>query len=270
MRAVHRVIPVVVGVVVLGVLSGCPFFLGPPEAGDTRTFDGIEFQWCPPGTFLMGSPPDEVGHTNDETLHAVTISEGFWLSKYEVTQAQWEAVMGANPSNYPGADNPVDSVTWEDVRLFLLYLNYAKATALYRLPTEAEWEYACRAGESARFYWGDDPNATEIDNYAWHSSNSGGVPHPVGEKLPNDWGLYDMSGNLWEWCQDWYGGDYYEASSVEPVTNPLGPDSGVNRIVRGAAFESPPFLNLHRSAARASYLPGSSNFFGFRVLRTAE
>jgi formylglycine-generating enzyme required for sulfatase activity len=242
---------------------GCPSPPGPPVAGETRVFDGIEFQWCPPGSFAMGSPLGEQDRESGETLHGVTLTQGFWLSKYELTQAQWEAVMGSNPSLYVGPDNPVEHVSWNHISDFLVLLNFAKSGATYRLPTEAEWEYACRAGTSTRRYWGDDLSDTQIEDYAWHYENSGLHTHPVGQKLPNNWGLYDVIGNVSEWCHDWEG-EY----PLGPVTDPQGPDSGSNRVYRGGScgYHAPPC----RSAKRSSSIPASYGNVGFRLLRTAD
>ncbi|MCC6489529.1 MAG: formylglycine-generating enzyme family protein [Candidatus Hydrogenedentes bacterium] len=204
-----------------------------------------------------------------EYWHAVTLAKGFWMSKYEITQSQWEAVMGTTPSSFVGADRPVETVAWVDVHDFLIRLNYLKSQPIYRLPTEAEWEYACRAGESASFYWGDDPNLTEIENYAWYDLNSGNETHPVGEKLPNDWGLYDMGGNVWELCQDWFGG-LGEPYSVAPVTDPLGPDSGTRRVARGGGYSY--VAEECRSENRGSADPETDTLpeLGFRLVRTAD
>ena len=257
-----RVFALVVCAGVLTALLGCP--ARPPRAGDTRTFDGISFQWCPSGTFTMGSPENEVGQNDDETPHAVTLTEGFWLSTFEVTQDQWLEVMASNPSSTEGGGLPVDNMSWNDVQEFLANLNSAKASAAYRLPTEAQWEYAYRAGATTRFYWGDDADGTEADEHAWYSDNSGSDIHPVGGKEPNDWGLHDMAGNVSEFCQDFYG-DYPEDS----VTDPEGPDTGEYRIVRGGGFFSDrPFF---RAAVRdRSQQQGGDSGRGFRLLRMAD
>jgi formylglycine-generating enzyme required for sulfatase activity len=236
---------------------------GVPVPGETRTVDGIEFQWCPPGTFTMGSPSNEEFRSSDEVQHVVTISRGFWLGKYEVTQAQWEAVMDSNPSKFDGDERPVELVSWNDAQEFIDALNGAKGVAApYRLPTESEWEYACRAGTTARFYWGDDPSDDDIDDYAWYGSNSGLASHDVGTKLPNAWGLHDMSGNVYEWCQDWYG-----AYPAGPVTNPQGPGSGGTRTFRGGGWSLP--ARTCRSAGRHSTEPDRELAdLGFRLLLT--
>src|SRR5882762_4117815 len=170
--------------------------------------------FIPPGTFRMGSPTNEVDRFDNEGPQvAVTISRGFWMGKYEVTQGEYLAVMGSNPSNFQGDTNrPVETVSWFNATNYCGKLTQRERAAgriatnsVYRLPTEAEWEYACRGWTSARFSYGDDPDLTNLTNYAWYFDNSRNMTHPVGQKLPNPWGLYDMHGNVWEWCQDWYG-----------------------------------------------------------------
>ena len=259
---------VLVGILAAGsmaVLSGCPLGSQNPVPGETRVFHGIEFQWCPAGTFTMGSPANEEGREADETEHQVTLTKGFWLGTYEVTQAQWQSVMGSSPSDFSGASRPVEKVSWDDVQGFLTRLNRGIGLfrAEYRLPTEAEWEYAYRAGTTTRFYWGDDLNETAIDDYAWYGQFLGET-HPVGDKLPNPWGLYDMSGNVYEWCQDWYG-DY----PAGPVTDPQGPPPDTNRVLRGGSWAAVP--ESCRAAYRDSDTSDYPSFLiGFRLLRTAD
>jgi formylglycine-generating enzyme required for sulfatase activity len=250
----------------VAVLSGCPLGLQNPLPGTTRIFHGIEFQWCPAGAFTMGSPANEVGRDADETQHQVTLRDGFWLSRFEVTQSQWERVMGNNPSDFSGADRPVEMVSWEDVQEFLAELNsgFGFGGGEFRLPTEAEWEYACRAGTATRFYWGDDLDETAIDDYAWYADNSGTETQLVGGKLPNAWGLYDMSGNVYEWCQDWYD-DYPDW----PLNDPEGPEDGFDRVARGGGFDVQP--SGVRSACRPHLPPDFHDYaYGFRLLRTAD
>ena len=223
----------------------------------------------PAGTFTMGSPDSEQGRSSREgPQHSVTLTQDFWLGKYPVTQAQWQAVMGNNPSYFKGAQNPVEQVSWDDAQAFITALNaHIRETdqgpATFRLPSEAEWEYACRAGTTTRFYWGDDPNASQIDAYAWYIGNGGNATtHPVGQKHPNAWGLYDMSGNVWEWCQDWYG-----KYSSGAVTDPTGPHSGSFRVLRGGSWDYDP--EYCRSADRFNLTPDIRNYYyGFRVVRT--
>ena len=240
---------------------------GGGSSGQARSFslpvlDGyarlsMEFVWIEPGVFQMGYEWDK---------HEVEISRGFWLGKYEVTQGEWEAVMGDNPSSHTGdARRPVERISWNDVQGFIARLNDAAGSAVYRLPTEAEWEYACRAGTSTRWSLGDDDgdDASQLDKYAWYACNDGCDTKVVGGKLANGWGLYDMHGNVWEWVQDWYRGDYYNSS---PRVDPPGPSSGSNRVLRGGDFNNNA-PNV-RSAYRINASPGDrySNI-GVRLLR---
>ena len=189
-----------------------------------------------------------------------------------MTQAQWVEIMGSNPlldyfpSDYPlvGDDLPVVMVSWNDVQDYLTELNDRTTGATYRLPTEAEWEYACRAGTTTRFPWGDDPALTDIGDYCWYSQNSGYLMYPGGEKLPNNWGLYDMCGNVNEWCQDWYG-DY----PTTAVTDPQGPPMGNDKVGRGgsqqvSAADCRPARRGHGIES------GSGGDVGFRILRKAN
>jgi hypothetical protein len=205
-----------------------------------------KFEKISAGSFQMGS---ENGSSNEKPLHTVRITNPFYLGKHEVTQEQWEAVMGNNPGHFKGKNLPVESVSWEDVQEFLRRLNQQIGREIFRLPTEAEWEYACRAGTSGDY-------AGNLDDMAWYSSNSNAQTHPVGTKQPNDWGLYDMHGNVWEWCQDWYG--YYSS----------GPATGSERVIRGGGWNL--FALYCRSAFRGSFSPGDrSGRLGFRLVRTA-
>lgn len=187
------------------------------RAGETKTIAlpggaAMEMVWCPPGTFMMGSPETEEGRTgresrsHNEKRHPVTLTRGFWMAKTEVTQKQWQSVMEKNPSKFKGDDLPVDSIHWFDCRKF------CGKTGLL-MPTEAEWEYACRAG-TTRAYAGTG----RLDDMGWYSGNSGKQTHAVGQKLPNAWGLYDMHGNVSEWCED-----YVDAYPEKAMTNPTGP-----------------------------------------------
>lgn len=262
MSITKRVSTISFSIMAFAILVGCP--PRSPRAGDTRTFDGIQFQWCPPGTFTMGSPENEVGRDDDETQHTVTLTEGFWFSTFEVTQDQWLDVMESNPSSTDGGDHPVESVSWNDVQEFLINLNSAKATEAYRLPTEAQWEYAYRAGTATRFYWGEDSDGTETGDHAWYSDNSGSATRSVGGKEPNAWGLHDMSGNVWEFCQDLYG-EYPE----DAVTDPEGPDTGQFRTMRGGSiFNDRKFC---RAAERQTVNPNSAiGTVGFRLVRSQD
>ena len=226
----------------------------------------VEFLWIEPGTFNMGSPLYEEGRDDDEgPVHEVTISQGFYLGKYEMTQQQWYAVMGVRPwegeDNVQSGDrNPGVYISWEDVQEFIGKLNGYEGETVYRLPTEAEWEYACRAGTDTRWSFGDDEN--KLGKYQWHTMNGEEFAHSVGTKLPNSWGLYDMHGNVYEWCQDWHG-DY--SSSAQ--TDPIGPSTGSVRVLRGGLY--PHYVQPARSANRHSDLPGFRHYYvGFRLLRT--
>jgi len=214
------------------------------------------------GGFLMGSPANEAERQGDEYQHPVKITQGFWMGKYPVTQTQWERVMMSNPSKFKNAGNnaPVEQVSWEDCQEFIQKLNQTvEARNLkFRLPTEAEWEYACRAGTKTRFYSGNDVRDAEA--VGWHYRNANGTPHPVGQKKANAWGLYDMHGNVWEWCQDWYGG-YGSGDSIDPK----GPSSGAWRVVRGGSWNSESVCG--RSAGRSHIAPDvRSDSAGLRVV----
>ncbi len=227
----------------------------------------LEMVHIPAGTFTMGSPSTESGRDSDEgPQHQVTITKDFYLGKYEVTQAQWEAVMGSNPSSSYGVrpNYPVYNVSWNDCQSYIEKLNQM-GQGTFRLPTEAEWEYACRAGTQTRFYWGDDPNETQIKDYAWYDgNNSPSGTKEVGLKIPNAFGLYDMSGNVWEWCSDWYG-SYPSGSVVDPV----GPYSGSHRVNRGGDWGSN--AQACRSASRGGHSPdGRASRIGFRLLRSSD
>jgi formylglycine-generating enzyme required for sulfatase activity len=222
----------------------------------------------PAGFFMMGSPSNEVDRWAGEGPQtAVTISRGFWMGKYKVTQGQYQAVMGTNPSSFTGdLSRPVEQVGWSDATNYCARLTQRERAAgriasnsVYRLPTEAEWEYACRAGTSTRFSYGDDVGYTALASYAWYSANSGSSTHPVGQKLPNAWGLYDVHGNLWEWCLDWYGG-YSGGSAIDPQ----GPSTGINRVIRGSPYNAPD--RGCRSAVRSQNSGGPGNIFGLRVV----
>ena len=226
---------------------------------------GMEFVLVPAGSFMMGADRNFEEASDDETpKHKVTISKPFYLGKYEVTQAQWAAIMGGNPSNVKGRSNPVEQVSWDDVQVFIKRLNAKEGGNRYRLPTEAEWEYAARAGTDSTFSFGDD--TASLGQYAWYEGNSGEKPHPVGQKKPNAWGLYDMHGNVWEWVQDWYGENYYRKS---PGTDPKGPSSGSYRVGRGGSWvDSSGFC---RSAQRICLIPGGRRFDrGFRLALSPE
>ncbi|MGA2035202.1 MAG: SUMF1/EgtB/PvdO family nonheme iron enzyme, partial [Thermoguttaceae bacterium] len=218
---------------------------------------GMELVLIPPGEFTMGEGGE---------AHKVTITSAFYLGKYEVTQEEWEAVMGKgnNPSQFKGPKNPVEQVDWEDCQVFLKKLteNGDAARGTYRLPTEAQWEYACRAGSTGGWSFGD--RDLELDDYGWYTNDSQDTTHPVGQKKPNAWRLYDMHGNVWEWCADWFDGNYYQAS---PPSDPTGPPSGSNRVIRGGSWRYD--AGLCRSAYRDIGGPGDRNHdLGLRVSLT--
>jgi formylglycine-generating enzyme required for sulfatase activity len=224
---------------------------------------GIEMLLVPPGAFEMGCTQPSINfgcQGIDLPVHTVTLTNAFYIGRYEVTQAQWQARMGNNPSSFQGnPQRPVETVSWNTIQGFL------SATGL-RLPTEAEWEYACRAGTTTPFHSGPGfPNGTPNDNLvaqiAWFNCNDGCNTKPVGGKAANALGLHDMLGNVWEWCGDWYGG-----YSSAPQTNPTGPGSGSYRVLRGGS--SYDVTSLVRSSFRYGFTPGGADLnVGFRVAR---
>ncbi len=217
---------------------------------------GIEFVDVAAGEFMMGSLD---GGCDEQPRHSVTISRPFQMSRFLVTQGQWKSLMGANPSFFNLGDHlPVESVSWHDAQQFAARLSAeCRDGYSYRLPTEAEWEYACRAGSTGDF-------AGNLQDMAWYGVNSGGRTHPVGQKMPNALGLYDMHGNLWEWVQDWYSSTYYLKS---PATDPTGPGPGNYRVIRGGAWIVA--ANSCRSSHRDARWPGSRSYHvGFRLIRS--
>jgi formylglycine-generating enzyme required for sulfatase activity len=242
-----------------------------PKAGMTiKNSLGMEFMGIPAGTFMMGSPTSETDRSSDEVQHQVTISKGYWMGKYEVTQAEWKAVMGNNPSYFKNCPRcPVESVSWEEVQEFIKKLN-EKGEGTYRLPTEAEWEYAARAGTTSAFGIGDGKNLSSKEanfdgNYPYGNTTKGKWLEktiPVGSYQANAYGLYDMHGNVWEWCNDWYG-EYPNSG----VTDPKGPSAGSSRVNRGGGWFSDGG-NL-RSADRDYNSPSNRyNNLGFRLIRS--
>jgi formylglycine-generating enzyme required for sulfatase activity len=250
-----------------------------PQAGvagdkphNRRTFTNstsMRFMLIPAGSFMMGSPPDELGRGGDESQHRVTLTKGFYMGITEVTQGQWRQIMGNNSSHFRdcGADCPVEFVSWNDCQEFIKRLNQREGGKKYRLPTEAEWEYACRAESTTAFAngsitgtgCGHDPN---LDVMGWYCGNSGKKPHPVAQRKPNAFGLYDMHGNIWEWCQDWYG-PYLSGD----VNDPTGPSSGSTRVLRGGGWHED--VAGCRSALRVGRSPTSSaGTMGFRLALT--
>jgi formylglycine-generating enzyme required for sulfatase activity len=202
----------------------------------------------PAGKFMMGE---------ENNSHKVTISKPFYVGVTEVTQAQYEAIMGTNPGDFKGATNPVELVSWNDATDFFKKLS-EKTRQAVRLPTEAEWEYACRAGSKTQFCFGDADEG--LGDYAWYDANSGKTTHPVGQKKPNAWGLFDMHGNVWEWCADWYG-DYPKVAA----TDPQGAASGGQRVLRGGSWFN--YAGDCRAAYRNWNGPcNRTEILGFRVV----
>jgi formylglycine-generating enzyme required for sulfatase activity len=250
------------------------------DAGKSRVFVpdvGLVMRWCPPGSFTMGS--NNPSHTyHDSPPHQVTLTRGFWIGETEVTQAQWEAVMGSNPASehsmrgdrvkipevsFKGPDMPIISVSQEEIMDFCKKLTDHEheagrlpADAVYALPTEAQWVYAAGAGGNLTF-------ADDLDTIAWFQTNGDSMLHPVAQKLPNAWGLYDTRGNAWEFCSDWFG-DY----SAGAVTDPAGPTSGEGHVIRGGGWDAPYNDCL---TARRKFWPASSGryYVGFRLVCTA-
>jgi len=218
----------------------------------------MEFVKIPEGSFTMGcSPGDTECHHEETPPHRVAITVSFEIGKYQVTQADYEAVMGINPSYHEGPNLPVDGVSWDDAQRFCQALNSKRDGYRYRFPTEAEWEYAARAGDSSCRYG-------PLGEIAWFHDNSGGMTHPVGEKKPNAFGLYDTLGNVWEWVQDWYAEAYYK---ISPQSDPKGPDSGTYRVSRGGSWRGM-VRGLPRVSSRYCLKPGvRSIVVGFRCAR---
>ena len=260
--------------------KGRPTLVHPePIGAELRAFTnsiGMKFVPIPDGSFMMGSPRDEQGRYNDETLHKVTITKPFYMQTTQVTQAQWEAVMEHNPSRFDiqGDDCPVERVSWDDVQEFIEKLNMRENTDQYRLPTEAEWEYACRAGSKTKYCFGDDDDdgmvgmifsklraASELEEYAWYKKNSEDMTLPVGQKKPNDWGLHDMHGNVHEWCQDIYA-DYPENHAVDPE----GPTYGDQYVLRGGSWDSDED-ELRSADRRRDHPTTRKSRIGFRLAR---
>lgn len=220
----------------------------PPKQAPALDMDLV---LIPAGEFQMGST---TGDSDEKPVHWVTIRQPFYLGKYEVTQAQWKAVMGTNPSSFKGDNLPVESVSWDDCQEFIRKLNARRDGYTYRLPSEAEWEYACRAGTTGDY-------AGNLDAMAWYGSNSGNQTHPVGRKSPNQWGLYDMHGNVWEWCQDRYHGDYTGAPADGRAWE-SGSDN--SRVLRCGSWGSN--ARFCRAADRGWFAPDNlDGNGGFRV-----
>ena len=246
-----------------------PSGLASHSIGDTWTdpVTGMKFLWISPGSFDMGSTRIE----DANPVHTVKISKGFWLGQFEVTQAQWRAVTNDDPSSFKGDRLPVEQVSRDDVDSFIRKLN-SMGRGGFRLPTEAEWEYACRAGTTSEFCYGDSLDSSQANfdgNYPYGGAKNGVYREktmPVGSFPPNAWGLYDMHGNVWELCSDWYDPDYYR-SRPNPDNDPRGPSDGSFRVERGGAWRN--VAEECRSAARSRYVPGFLfNSIGFRLARS--
>ncbi|MFO1424235.1 MAG: formylglycine-generating enzyme family protein [Candidatus Competibacteraceae bacterium] len=223
------------------------------------------FRWLPSGRFFMGSPKNEHDRLGDELQHEVILTRGFWLAETACTQALWQAVMGKNPSQFQGERRPVETVSWNEVQDFIARLNGAVPGLVARLPTEAEWEYACRAGTTTPFSFGEDITTDQVNyngNYPYRGNQKGqdrGEAVEVASLPANPWGLYEMHGNVWEWCQDW-SGSYPEG----PTVDPSGPETGERRVLRGGSWLSGG--RLARSAFRSLVVPGGRHgFIGFRL-----
>ncbi len=258
--------------VVMQGLSDPALAQEPSPAGQVKTNSiGMKLVWIPPGEFMMGSkfPPRQVTRRyggnpvrfqNEHPQRKVTLTRGFWMAQSEVTQAQYRAVMGSNPSHSKGNNLPVEMVSWHDAMEFCRKLS-EKEGRTYILPTEAQWEYAARAGTDTAYCFGDDPS--QLGEFAWHKGNTGSRTHPVKMKKPNAFGLYDMHGNIWEWCLDWYQGSYNGLGHLDPI----GPRSGQSRVARGGAWHV--YAGNYRSAVRERYNPDARNRYldvGFRVM----
>ena len=251
------------------------------DVGDRRFYRALQLTaptnmvYIPPNSFLMGSATNDLLRSVDEGPQTtVILTRGFWIGKFEVTQREYLAIMNTNPSFFPtNLDGPVSSVSWQDATNYCAKLTQLELAAgripagsAYRLPTEAEWECAARAGTSTRYSYGDDPDDTNLGQYAWTTENAGLTVHPVGQKLPNPWGLYDMYGNVWEWTLDWLG-----PLPGGSVTDPHGPPANEIgwKVIRGGSFDQ----GGYRSATRYFFgnHPALKDWnLGFRVVLATD
>lgn len=230
------------------------------QPGERIELAGITFVWVPAGSFLQGSA-QEIADTDEKPVRPTELTRGFWMSQCEITQAQWESVLFRQPAWFAneGGQNPVEYVSWDDANVFLKYLSDI-SPGTFRLPTEAEWEYACRAGSQTEWFFGDD--SADLPVYAWYAYNAGNTTHAVGLLEPNAWGLYDLAGNVGEWTHDYYAADIYAAGDA---IDPLCQTAGRFRVVRGGSWRSP--WHQTRSAYRTSYVPSSRySSIGLRVV----
>lgn len=249
--------------IALGVAT-IPLRSAEPPAGLNVDLGGgvtMELVLIPAGSFVMGSPP-ELGDGDEGPQHNVTLTRSFYLGKHEVTQAQWQQLMDSNPSHFKGAQRPVDTVSWDDCQRFLGKAA-EKSGRKFSLPTEAQWEYACRAGTTTHWSFGSKAEAGR--EFAWMAPNSGGVTHPVGEKKPNAWGVHDLHGNIAEWCADRYANPYPKGDA----TDPIGSATGEARVVRGGAWGD------HAENIRSAYrscngADGAHDGIGFRCVILME
>lgn len=280
------------GLCALPLLGGCGDDPAPkavitnaPKEGDAFKVPrlSLEMLWCPPGTFYIGSPEDEESRDLDEGLRKVTLTQGFWLGKHEVTQVQWERIMDDNPSYFQGPRLPVEKISWAAAKIYCEKLTERERKAgrlpkgwAYQLPTEAQWEYACRAGTKTAWSFGNDPekvpqHANYADKnaefeYADKEHDDGhATTAPVGSYPANAWGFHEMHGNVFEWCSDWYG-----ENSIDGVSDPVGPATGSERVFRGGCWAMPSLFM--RSARRDKNTPIlESGFLGFRLcLRSVQ
>ena len=244
------------------LLLGSPAVSIAQQAKAITNSIGMKLELIHAGSFAMGSSNDEVGRQKNETLHEVTIRKSFYLGVFEVTQGQYEKVMRKNPSRFRGSQLPVEYVSWDDAVSFCAKLSEIPeekaAGRLYRLPTEAEWEYACRASSTTSYCFGD--NAELLREYAWFGEGIGGKTHPVGVKKANRWGLHDMHGNVWEWCQD-----MFAAYPSDEAIDPRGPKEGSDRVNRGGAWvlDAAACRSAHRYANNST--SRGFEFGGFRA-----
>ena len=244
-----------------GLRAGVDWELATTGDVFTDSATGMQMVFVKGGCYQMGDTFGD-GYANEKPVHEVCVND-FYIGKYEVTQGQWQRIMGNNPSYYKncGDNCPVEQVSWNDIQQFIQRLNNQSGKQ-YRLPTEAEWEYAARSGGKSEKYAGGN----DVDAVAWYDGNSGRETHPVGQKQPNGLGLYDMSGNVWEWCSDWYGEKYYGQSFRD---NPDGPSSGSYRVLRGGSWLNKP--RYVRVAIRVRYFPVyRSSYYGFRLAGPAQ
>jgi formylglycine-generating enzyme required for sulfatase activity len=282
-RPVARRLTITAVLALLVAAAPCRAVPADTDASPRETVNrlGMAFVLIPAGSFQMGSGDgDPEASAAEQPRHQVSITRAFYLARHEVTQAQWEAVMGRSPyedkrsNSYYGLpgmaerlrrpDHPA-TVSWNDAQAFIRRLNQLEGHQRYRLPTEAEWEYAARAGTTTAYSFGDD--VRQLGRHAWYGEDfASGSTHPVGQKLPNAWGLHDMHGNVWEWVRDWFDAGYYARS---PAVDPPGPASGTERTVRGGSWHVT--SGSWRSAFRKSYEPDYRGIsIGFRLLLAVE